>query len=144
MENQQKAVPTWYWVIAVLFLLWAVFGILSFFAHATLSDEALGLMTEEQQALHARYPLWTYIVFGTAVFTGLAGSIALLLKKKAARLFFLISVIAVIIQMTHSLFIAGAMEVYGNEAAIFPTVIILVGFFELWFSGFAIRKGWIK
>ena len=79
-ENDTKmksAVPLWYWVIAALALLWTLLGC-AFFAMEVFAQEAvMESMTEDQKAWARSIPGWICFVYGSAVSTGMAGSIGL-------------------------------------------------------------------
>jgi len=144
MENQEIKVPAWFWVVAVIMLIWNLIGVGSFIQNMMMSEEALQALPQAEQDLYANYPNWTKVAFFVAVFGGAIGSLGLLLRKAWSRSILIVSLVAVIAQMIHSLFIAKAMDVYGPGAAIMPVMIILFGFFLVWFSNFGIRKGWLR
>ena len=144
MENQTVKVPTWYWVVAIIFLLWNLMGIGAFFSQILMTDEMMLLLPEAEQELYNNYPTWTYFAFAIAVFDGTLGCIGLLMRKKFAKSMFIVSLIAIIAQMTYVIFIANTVEVYGLGGLIMPVMIVVVGFFLVWYAGFCIRKGWLK
>lgn len=144
MENQSNKVPVWHWILSVFFLLWNIMGVMSFFAHVFISEEALQALPEVERELYTSYPMWTNIAFAFAVFGGLIGSIGLIAKKRWAKPAFLISLLAIIPQMSHNLFMTNAREVYGPGTEVMPIMIIVFGIFLVWYSNYAIKKGWLK
>lgn len=144
METQKTTIPKWFWAVAVFFLLWNLMGVGSFFQHTFITDEALQALPEAERNLYNSYPLWTIIAFAIAVFGGIIGSIGLLMKKKWAKPAFIVSLVAIIPQMTHNLFFTNAREVYGPGTEVMPVLIIVFGVFLVWFSAFGIKKGWLK
>jgi len=72
------------------------------------------------------------------------GCIALLIKKTLAIQLFIISLTAIVIQMSYSLFMTKAVEVYGIISAIMPIIVIGIGVFLIWYSRKAKTKGWIS
>lgn len=144
MENQTRMTPKWYWLVAVFFLLWNLMGIVSFFTHTFISDEAMQALSVTEQNLYKSYPGWTKIVFAIAVFSGTIGTLGLLVKKKWSKYAFMISLLAIIPQMIHSLFFTDAREVYGPGTELMPIMVILIGFFLVWFSSYGIKKGWLE
>jgi hypothetical protein len=144
MENQKAIIPKWYWATALFFLLWNLMGVGSFFQFIFITDETLKALPEAERALYTGYPLWTKIAFAIAVFGGIFGSIGLILKKKWAKSAFIISLCAIVPQMTFDLFFTKAREVYGPGTEIMPILIMVIGVFLVWFSGFAIKKNWLK
>lgn len=144
MDNQTIKVPTWYWVVAIIFLLWNLMGIGSFFAHAFISEETLSAMPVAEQELIKGYPIWTYIVFAIAVFGGTIGSIGLIMRKKWAKMAFIISLVGIIPQMTYGIFFTDTIEVYGAAAMVMPVMIVVVGIFLVWYAGSISKRGWLK
>jgi len=57
---------------------------------------------------------------------------------------FLLSLIAIIIQMTYNFIVIDAMEVYGPGAIYMPIMVILFAVFLIWFSKKGITKGWLS
>ncbi|WP_026977591.1 hypothetical protein [Flavobacterium tegetincola] len=144
MENKIK-IPIWFWVTAVFFLLWNSMGVISFFAHTFISEEDLALLPIQERELYGDYPIWTTIVFAIAVFGGLLGAVGLLLKKKWSKTAFIISLLAIVPQMTHNLFFTKSVEVYGvGQAATMPIMVVVFGLFLVWFSSYGIKKNWLK
>ncbi|MBL4725046.1 MAG: hypothetical protein JKY73_06735 [Lutibacter sp.] len=145
MENMKIKIPIWFWVIAIFFLLWNIMGIISFFGHTFISDESLAKLPEKERELYGDYPIWTTIIFAIAVFGGFIGSIGLVLKKKWAKMAFIISLVAIIPQMIHNVFFTKSMEVYGQgQAMTMPIMVVVFGMFLVWYSNMAINKRWIK
>jgi len=137
-------IPAWFWVIGIIMLLWNLMGIASFYMHVFISEEALQALPEAERALFGQYPTWTAVVFALATFGGLFGCIALLLKKKVAQILFIVSLVAIIVQMSHSLFMTDSVEVYGTGAYYMPIMVVLIGAFLVWFSGHGTKKGWLS
>ncbi|WP_222708293.1 hypothetical protein [Mesonia sp. HuA40] len=115
--TKQKA-PKWFIALAVFLLVWNLMGVLAFINQISMGAEEIALLPENQQVLYANYPTWALIAFAMAVSGGFLGSLLLLLKNKWAKTLFLISLVGIVVQMTHSLFIAKATQVYGPGAAI--------------------------
>jgi len=145
MNISERKTPALFWVISILLLLWNLMGIGSFLFHVFLMHgDSLAALPENEQALYGEYPVWTQIVFAIATIFGLLGSILLLAKKKLAKPVFVISLIAILIQMTHSLFLTNSVEIYGNEAYAMPIFVVLIAIFCIWFTGYSIKKRWVK
>ncbi|GGW73437.1 hypothetical protein DFQ11_10961 [Winogradskyella epiphytica] len=145
MEHHKQKVPVWFWMIAVVFLLWNFMGVLSFFAHTFISEEALAKLPQAERELYGDYPLWTTIIFAIAVFGGFIGSIGLVLRKKWAKSAFILSLCAIIPQMIHNVFFTKSMEVYGpGQAATMPIMVVVFGVLIIGFAHFSIQKKWLK
>ena len=144
MENQTVKVPTWYWVVAIIFLLWNLMGVGSFLSQTMMTDEMMQSLSVAEQELYSSYPFWTYIAFAVAVFGGTIGSIGLLLRKKWTKMAFIISLIAIVPQMTYGIFFTDTSLVYGAAAMVMPVMIVVVGFFLVWYAGSVTKRGWLK
>jgi hypothetical protein len=144
MNTQSIKIPVWYWILAVLFLLWNLMGVSQFFMINFMSDEALAELPQAEQDLYNSYPAWINIVFAMAVFGGTLGAIGLLMRKKWARMAFIISLIGIVPQMIHNLFFTKAMDVYGPGSAFMPVMVVVLGFFLVWYAGFCTKKGWLR
>ena len=144
MEKVVKKVPVWYWILGVVFLLWNIMGVSSFIMQATISKEALAAMPQAEQDLYTSYPSWTMALFAIAVFAGLLGAIGLLMRKKWARPAFLVSLLAIIPQMTYSIFFTNTAQVYGNQSYIMPVLVIVFGLVLVWYSTYSINKNWLN
>ena len=131
-----------YWVLTIFCILWNIMGVLSFFGHTFITEEAIALLPENEKALYGEYPIWVTVIFAIAVFTGFLGSIGLAAKKKWAKLMFAISLGAIIPQMVHNVFFTSSIEVYGMvQACLMPTLVVAFGIWFFMFSRSAIKKG---
>lgn len=145
MNSQKIKAPAWYWILAIVLFLWNLMGVFSFFTHTFMSEEALAKLPENERALYDEYPMWVTIVFAVAVLMGFLGSFGLLLRKSWSRLAFTLSLVAIIPQMVHNVFYTSSIEVYGTmQAVTMPIIVVVLGFFSLWFARFALKKGWLR
>jgi hypothetical protein len=145
MEHEKTKSPVWFLIVSIFFLLWNIMGLLSFLAHTFISDEAIAALPANEKALYGEYPLWTTIVFAIAVIAGLIGAIGLVMKKKWSKMAFIISLLAIIPQMTHNVFFTKSIDVYGTAQAVtMPALVVVFGIFLVWFSMFGIKKNWLQ
>ena len=143
MKDQHVKTPVWFWVLAVFFLLWNIMGVISFFAHTFISEEALAALPANERALYGEYPFWTTVVFAIAVFAGITGAVGLILKKNWATMAFVISLAAIIPQMIQNVFFTSALEIYGlAQALTMPILVLVFGVFLVWFSKYCSKKHW--
>jgi len=132
MTNSKPTIS--FWIISALALIWNLIGIMAFSMDIMISEEALSAMPEAERLLYESNPAWAIFFYGVAVFGGTLGSILLLMKNGAARRVFLVSFIAIIIQMGYSILFTSVLEVYGAAGTIMPATVILVGAFLIWYS----------
>ena len=115
-ERQKVSVPLWFWVIAVVALLWNIMGCVILLSEVFAQEAMMESMTEEQKEWSRSTPSWIYFVFAISVSAGVAGSICLLMRKRLSVLLFTISFVAVLIQMVYTMLIAGACRSWGHLA----------------------------
>ena len=140
----ETKIPTWFYIVAVVLLIWNAMGVMQFFMEIMMSPEDIAALPDAESLLYENYPMWAQVAFGAAVFGGFLGSIFLLLKSKWARLLFIVSLVGIVIQMYHSIFIAKATDVYGPGAVIMPIMIMVIGITAIVFSNYFVKKGWLK
>ena len=133
-----------FWIISGVALLWNAMGVNQYLQQAYMTDAFKAMYTEEQLVIITSAPSWVIAVFAIAVFGGLLGSLALLLRKKIAIVLFIVSLIGIIAQMYHNLFMIDSVAIYGPGAAIMPIMVIAFALFLLWFSKFSDKKNWLS
>ncbi len=143
-DYSNKKPPVWFWIVAVVGLIWNAMGVMQYLAQAYSTESFKSQYTAEQLEIISNTPAWATAAFAIAVFTGFLGCVFLLLKKRIAYSLFLISLIGIIVQMYHNLFVVNSVDIFGTIAAIMAGVILVFGLILLWFSKFSIKKGWIK
>lgn len=131
--------PVWYWIIAVVALIWNGMGVMAYLFQAFITDEMIAALPEEQQAeFLIEHPAWYTAVFALAVFCGALGCLALLIRKKWAFMLFIISFVTATIQQVYIL------VTVEDASSIMPVMIIIFCAILVWFSKTAITKGWLK
>lgn len=136
--------PVWFWVVSVIALLWNLMGVAAYLGDAYTSVEQLEQMTQEQRALFEGRPAWVTAAFAIAVFAGAIGSIALLIRKKWAKPLLVLSLIAALGQFVYNTFMTNTIEVMGNQAIIFPILVLGFGLYLIFFAKKGIQKGWLS
>lgn len=142
-SNSAIKPPVWFWIISVLALLWNLMGVVAYLGQAYMTDEALSALPEPQQALYTAQPAWVTGAFAIAVWAGLLGCIALLLRKGWAHPVFLISLIGILAQMGYVFFMSDTLAVMGNSASIMPIFVIVIGVALLVFAQLANNRNWL-
>ena len=132
--------PIWFWIIAVVAVLWNLMGLSAFYSDMTITPERLAAMTEGQRGLYETQPLWAKIAFGGAVILGFLGSLGLLLRKPWAKIVLTLSLAFVLAQMAHS-FMTDAYAIMGSGSLVMGIVVLVFALFLVWFAGFARAKG---
>ena len=144
MTTSSTKIPIWFWIVAIIMLLWNLSGLASFFYHVFIPEADLAAMPDVERTIMENYPLYAMIAFAIAVFGGVLGCIGLLTKKKWAKSFFLASMLGMLVQIIHDLFMTQMIEAYGNEAYVMPILVLGFGFFLIWLSNYGIKKNWLS
>ena len=146
MKNNGKVKPpVWFWVVGVVALLWNLMGAMAYIGQAYMTDEVKAALPADQQALLENIPAWATAAFAIAVWGGVLGCLALLLRKKWARPVLVISLLGILVQMSYSFFMSNALEVYGTgQGMVMPLLIIVIGVVLVLFAKSTQNKGWIS
>jgi hypothetical protein len=122
--------PWWFWVVAVVALLWNAFGGYDY-SMSHFQGEAyfrqMG-MTDAQIAYLDAYPSWMHAVWAIGVWGSVLGSILLILRSRWALYAFALSVFGAIGNLGYLLMNPGGGDL------IFPAIIIAICVFLIWFS----------
>jgi len=119
-------------------------GVFNYLTQAFMTNEVLATLPKDQQLLYEDVPAWVTAAFATAVFSGTVGALLLLLKKKNASIFFILSFVGIIIQMTYGLLINENTDSYGPLGLLMPLMIIVVGAYLIWYSKKASENRWLS
>lgn len=142
--NEKTTIPTLFWIIAGIALLWNLMGLYAFYSDMTISPEALDAMESGQRALYVNFPVWKKVAYGAATIFGFLGSLGLLLKKSWAAPLLLISLVGVLIQSAHNIFMTNAVEVLGMGAMVMQIVILAIAIFLYYYARSSAAKGWLN
>lgn len=139
-------VNTIYWVIAGLGFLWNLMGVYQFYVEYNFwsKPDTRSALPPEFGPLYDASPSWLYVVFAIAVLAGLLGCVGLLLRKKWAVPVFMVSLIAVFIQMGYNLFGMDTLNVLGKSAAIMPLVVVGFALLLYLFSKRSLHRGYLS
>ncbi|MEA3064166.1 MAG: hypothetical protein QOJ27_601, partial [Sphingomonadales bacterium] len=114
MEDVREApVPMWFWVVAVVALLWEAMGCYAYLTQVRASDDVM--------------PVWATAAFAVAVWVGLLGAVLLLTRRRWARTALIVSLIAVIVQVCGLYLASPGGGTSGTSQAAFPAFVALVG-----------------
>jgi phosphate/sulfate permease len=125
---------TKFWIVSILALIWNAMGVFQYLTMQYMQEELAATMTAAENALVEGLPVWHTAAFAIAVFSGLLGSIFLLLKKNVATPLFLISLIAVVLQMGYWVLGTEVVKIMGYQAVIMPVLVIIIAIFLYFFS----------
>ena len=150
MAEATNKPPIWFWIIAIILLLWGMMGIYVYYDYVTSTPESMAIYVEtgtysQAYADHLlAEPAWSTAVFALAVCSGILGAICLVLRRTLAVPLYMFSLLFVTISIgkmflldkLHNLMSGGQI---GMEAVVFG-----LGVLAVWISRKAKNNNWIK
>lgn len=126
--------PASYYIIAGVFLVWNIIGLLFYYQQMTLTPEAIASMGPEIAAFMDATPVWADAGYAIAVNAGVVASILLLLRKSWAFHLYVLSFLGVLVQDLDAFVLRDVAGVFGNFAYYLPSIVIIVCIAELWYT----------
>ena len=139
--SESTATPLWFRIAAFVALVWNAFGFFMFLSSVGAFGDPMQGMSEVERAAAANIPPWITAVFGIGTFTGLAGSLGLLLRRRWAWPLLLISLVALLLLEGWVLFLSGAVAVFGVAI---PITVVVGALLLAWLAHAAGRRGWLR
>lgn len=139
-----SVVPRWFWVVAVLALVWNAMGAASYLQHVTMGADALAAMEDAERALFENVPPWATGAYAMAVWAGVIASILLLMRRSVATVVYMVSLLGILVQFSHAFFMTDMIEVYGATSVIMPLLILLFGVLLVWHARRCVASGWLN
>lgn len=136
-----NSAPAWFTVAAIAAVLFEAFGAYSYLVHV-ISDPAT--LPIDQRDLVLAMPRWMNAAFAIAVWTGLAGALLLLLRRRLAQPLLLLSLVAAVIQFAGLLVVPKLRNLVGSDDLFVP-FLILIACYGIWHLAWqARRSGWLR
>lgn len=144
MSNTNKP-GVGFWIIGMISLVWNAMGVYNYLIQAYQTEAFTSSVNEVQLALMESMPSWNTALFAIAVFSGLIGTILLLMRKKEAVPLFMLSFITATVMQLYWLFGTDAVEVFSEQMPyLMPILVIVFCAFILWYSKNQKTKGVIS
>ncbi|RZV34945.1 MAG: hypothetical protein EX271_13225 [Acidimicrobiales bacterium] len=112
-DANTMSVPNWYWIVAVLAVLWNLFGGFDYFNSVTVNEEYLASFGQEMIDFIKNMPMWAKAAWGIAIFSAIAGSVCLLLRNAWAFKLYVLAFIFMIISFAYQWTADDMPEVEG-------------------------------
>ena len=120
--------PKHLWVVGVIALLWSAMGAMDYVMTQTRNASYMEKFTPEQLEYFYGFPAWVVAAWAIAVWGGVLGSVLLLMRKRAAVIVYLMSLVAMVVTTIHNYILSNGLEVAGDAfSLIFSAVIFIVG-----------------
>ncbi|HZF95498.1 MAG TPA: hypothetical protein VEZ20_11585 [Allosphingosinicella sp.] len=114
--------PAWFRIAALVGLVWNGFGVAMYLsAVGVFGDPSAGMSEAERQAAES-IPAWIMGAFAAGTFSGLLGSLGLILRKAWAQPVLISSLLALFILEGWIMFLSGAVETFGVAV---PTIVVI-------------------
>lgn len=130
-----KKPSIWFWVIAVILVIWNLFGCALYILDVTMSDARYAeIYGDAKAAAREFYPTWAIVAFAVAVWSGLLGSGLLLMKRGLSAPVFLVSLVAAILCFI-PVFVSTPLRDSGGETFwVMPAIVVVIGLFQFWYA----------
>jgi hypothetical protein len=139
---RNRAPTPWHlWVVGVLTLLWNAGGAFDYLATQLELESYMANFTPEQLAYFYDFPAWVVAFWALAVWSALAGSLALLFRSRFAAPLFLISLVAMIVTSIHNFGFSNGAEIMEQGGVIFSIVIAVVSILLVVYSRSMVSRG---
>lgn len=140
------AKPTFaFWVIASVALFWNLIGLFQYYVGVTLTPEALAAQfTPEQVAVIEATPVWVTSATALAVTAGVVGSILLLLRMSLAVPFYIVSLVALIVQDIYVFGMSDSLAAFGTQPLILQSIVLLIALFLAAYSRTQRQRGVLR
>ena len=144
MSDVFKNKPTTgFWIVSVLALLWNIMGVMAYLQQAYNTEEFRANFNEAQLAIMDATPAWATAAFAIAVFAGIIGCILLLLRKKLAKIFFIISFLGIVVQNAYSFGFTDASQHFKAFDWFLVISVPVIAILLILYSKKAISRHWI-
>lgn len=117
--------------IAGAALAWNLLGLALFAMRVTMTPERVAALSPADRAMVDGTPGWVLVAFGTAVVTGVLGSVGLLARRRWAAAAFAVSLAALLVQVVGTFAATPAWSAYGPAGLFMPALLLAVAVF-LW------------
>jgi hypothetical protein len=135
--------PVWFRVVAVVALLWNLFGVWQYLSFVGVVP-LMRPLTADEATLLAGAPVWYTAAFAIAVFAGALGALGLVLARRWAQPVLVVSLVAMVVQFGWWSFMSGAAELLGPSVHVAPIVVFLVQLLLVWLAATGVRRGWLR
>lgn len=140
-DEIQRNPPSWFLFAAIGTLLWELIGCSMYLMQVSVDPAAL---PADQRDIWEAAPTWMVGAYGVAVWSGLAGAILLLLKRRLAAPVLLVSFLAVLVQNSALLLVPAMRNLMTSDVLLGPFVIVVVCFAIWQFAHKAKQAGWLR
>ena len=136
-----QPIARWYMAAAIASLLFMILGCAAFWFDAMADPATLPL--DQRAAMEAR-PFWLIMMNAIAVVAGAIGALLLVLKRRAAEAFLLLSMIAVAVWLAGLLLVRPGRDArWINDVAV-AVAVTIIAWTIYGFARHSRQRGWLR
>ena len=136
-----ESFPRWFKPVAVLAIVWNAFGVAMYLSSVGLFGDPLAGLSAAERTAAASIPGWITGAFALGTFSGLIGSLGLLLRKEWAQPVLILSLLALLVLEGWIVFFSGAVAIFGLAV---PILVSAGAVLLAWLATHARRRGWLS
>jgi hypothetical protein len=140
MNIEARPVRGWYWIAAVVALLFMAVGCAGFVMDVMTDPNTLD---PAQRALFVARPTWMKAAYTVAVWSGLAGVLILLLRRRLAEPVLLVSLVATILTFLPYAVVPAVRAAVSTADVVAAVVVIILVALTYLFARDARQRGWL-
>ena len=131
----------WYMIAAVASLLFMIIGCAGFVMDVVVDPRSLPV---DQRTLMEARPVWMVWAYGIAVWVGLAGALVLLLRRKLAEPFMLVSLVATVVTFLPYAVVPSVRDNVSTNDIALALVVLAIVWTIYWFARHSRQRGWLR
>ena len=136
-----RPIARWFKPAAIASAIFMALGCLSYILHVSIDPATLPV---DQRAMMEAVPAWMTAAFAVAVWVGLAGGTALVMRRKIAEPLLLVSLVAVMVQFSAYFADPELRDATPSDALVIPIIIVLLTWTIFWFARHSKQRGWLR
>jgi hypothetical protein len=140
MVGRIKA-PVHLWIVGGLALLWNLMGAFDYLATQLRLDFYMSQFSPEQLEYFYSFPAWAVSGWAIAVWSALAGSIALLLRRRWAQWAFGISLAGMAVSSLYTYGLSEGASLMGSASVVFFLIVVVISVGLLVYTLWLARRG---
>jgi hypothetical protein len=137
----ERSIPGWFYAVAAVALLFEAFGCFMYLSQVTADRAALPL---DQRAMWDATPTWMVAAYAVAVWSGLAGALLLLVRRRLAVPVLLLSLVAVVVQSSGLFLVPQLRQTVPDTALAAPIALIVCCYLIFLLARLARKRGWLR
>ncbi len=132
--------PKLFWWVGGIGLVWNLIGVAAFVGQMTMDVTTL---PPAERDFYLATPEWATAAFAIAVFAGVFGCFAMLLRQPWAVAVLAASLAGIVVQIGHSIFIGNGLDIFGAAGLVLPLLTLTIAIALFLFASHAKKQGWL-